>query len=58
MTALNEYSYAKNSIGFFQRLLRGEDSFETLKAGLDVIKDVTKSAHEESVEIHKLFKQV
>jgi len=51
-------SFARDAIDFFRRLVRAEDSFETLKSGLDNIKEVAKIAHHDSKQIHRQFKNV
>ncbi|KIM85565.1 hypothetical protein PILCRDRAFT_816762 [Piloderma croceum F 1598] len=57
-TAQNGCSFARDAIDFCQRLLRAEDSVDTLKSGLEDIKQVAKIAHQGSTEMNKLFKLV
>jgi len=47
-----------DAIDFCQRLLRAEDSVDTLKSELEDIKQVAKIAHQGSTEMNKLFKLV
>ncbi|KIM79180.1 hypothetical protein PILCRDRAFT_570929 [Piloderma croceum F 1598] len=57
-TAQNGCSFARDAIDFCQRLLRAEDSVDTLKSMLEDIKQVAKIAHQGSTEMNKLFKLV
>jgi len=55
-TAQEGRSFAKDAIDFCKRLIRAEDSPETLKSGLDNIKEVAKRAYQGSEEMERRFK--
>jgi hypothetical protein len=57
-TAQRGCSFAADAIDFCQRLLRAEDSVETLRSGLNIIKQVAKSAHLGATEMNSLFKVI
>jgi hypothetical protein len=56
--ARNGCSFAMDAMDFCKRLFRGEDSLEALEFGLENIKDVANSAHQDAEEMHKQFKRI
>jgi len=54
--APRELSFTRDAIGFWMRLLRAEDSFETLKSELDDVQDVTKTVCRNARDIYQQFK--
>jgi hypothetical protein len=57
-TARRGCSFASDAIDFCKRLLKAEDSVETLRAGLDGIKEVAKYAHQDAQDMHQQFKDI
>ncbi|KIM85557.1 hypothetical protein PILCRDRAFT_337210 [Piloderma croceum F 1598] len=57
-TARRGCSFASDAIDFCKRLLKAEDSVETLRAGLDDIKEVAKYAHQDAQDMYQQFKDI
>jgi hypothetical protein len=50
--------FAMDAIDFCQRLFLAKDSLETLQAGLENIKEIAKSAHQDSEDMHQQFRRI
>ena len=57
-TAHKGCSFARDAVDFCKRLIRAKDSVEALMEGLDNIKEVAKTAHEDSEEMYQQFKHI
>ncbi|KIM73979.1 hypothetical protein PILCRDRAFT_14796 [Piloderma croceum F 1598] len=57
-TAQRGCSFASDAIDFCERLLKAEDSVETLRVGLDNINDVAKYAHQDAQDMYQQFKDI
>jgi hypothetical protein len=50
--------FAKDAVDFCDRLISAEDSIENLTAALGVIMQVARTAHEDSKEMNRQFKNI
>jgi hypothetical protein len=50
--------FAKDAIDFCERLIRAKDSLENLKSALEDIRQVARTAHEDSKEMNRQFKRI
>lgn len=57
-TAQEGCSFAQDAIAYCKRLIRAEDSPDTLKSGLHDIQEIAKRAHRGSEEMQSQFKRV
>ncbi|KIM73973.1 hypothetical protein PILCRDRAFT_715328 [Piloderma croceum F 1598] len=57
-TARRGCSFASDAIDFCKRLLKADDSVETLRAGLEDIKEAAKYAHRDAQEMYQQCKDV
>lgn len=57
-TAQKGCFFAQSAADFCKRLFRTEDFLGTLKSSLGDIKEIAKSAHHDSEEMHERFKSL